>query len=119
MAKITISITRDDTTKEWLLFDKPGSLQKYFSEQEISDIIVPYRNLVESLPGFVDYEVIFVSEYNMNLNTIFDTLENARSASLILSNQEKDTIQGKYKKLISDLRSKLNLNYTFSASIVE
>jgi len=119
MAQIIITITRDDPTKEWLRVNTPELQAIYFTQTEIDEIIEPYKVLLASMPGFVQIRTKFPDENTMTLNYTFDTLEHAQTARSELSTTDPETLPGKHKKLFTDLRNKLGLNYTFEYAVIE
>lgn len=75
MPSLVITIKRDDTTKEWFI-PSVDNFDKYFSQEEIDNILMPYYNTIHSLPGLLSVTPIQVDDYTRTVTYELDTKEN-------------------------------------------
>ena len=119
MASVIITITKETVEQPWIKFNNPTEAAKFFTPEELKEIVGPYKTLLESLPGFITSRIIEVTDLTMKISRDFDTIENARAARAALANPEEGSIAAKYKTLFSEKRKELGVSYTYDYSIVE
>ena len=72
MAKVLMTWTRDDTSKDWVIPNKETIDKGIFSKEEI-DVIVNTRNAYSYLPGYVTSSTDFIDDYSYTFTLEFDT----------------------------------------------
>lgn len=118
MPAIIITISREDTSKPWLKVSSPGTSDSVFTTQEISDIIEPFNQYLQALPGYLNTQVLATKgSKTMYITRNFDTLEHAIAARESLAEIE-GSIPGKAKELFTKKRLELGLDYTYTYSVV-
>ena len=112
MAKVVISLTRDDISKKWFIPGKPplGAISSVFTSEE-TDTLKETKNVYTSLPGYVSSYLTFVDDYKYTFTIEFDTQQNAESAFNILNNPLPNSPFFIIQDLINKKRQELNLNY--------
>ena len=119
MAFITTIITKSTDEEPWIRFNSPEEAAAFFTAEEVQNIVIPYNNQLNSLPGYIGSSIVDITNRTMKIVREFDTLENANLAKAYLSNIDQASITGKYLKLFRDKRAELGLKYTYSVSITE
>jgi len=113
MAKYIRTVTKSTPEQIWLNLSDPNILLKYFTTNEVEDIITPYKNFVQSLPGYQSSVKNVINPLTMEIVTLFDTIENANNALTQLSRPfTPGTIQDKQFELVKSKKQELDLNYT-------
>lgn len=114
MPSVVMTITRDDTSKEW--FDpKPENWSKYFTQEEIDTVISPVHNTYMSLPGLLGNRIVDVDEKTRKVYTDYDTIENCRNA--VLERHGNNPLMQQRRELIANKRSELGVSYIFTYGV--
>ena len=119
MASVIITITKETLEQPWIKFNNPIEAAKFFTPDELKEVVGPYKALLESLPGFITSRIIEVTDLTMKIARDFDTIENATKARAILANPEEGSVADKYRKLFAQKRIELGVNYTYDYNIIE
>ena len=79
MSNVVITITKSSINEPWLILTK-DFIKENFNADEINNIIIPYTNFKEHLPGFLATNITYPNELTMVIKHSFDTLDNATNA---------------------------------------
>lgn len=120
MANLIITLSRQDTSKEWFKIT-PQTIRG----MELSGDITPeeatmlysYGEDFKSLPGFLSSNAEHVDEYTIKTTISFDSLENAMAAKIIISNPQPGTSFFHRDSIISSKQQQLGLSYARSIQL--
>lgn len=113
MAKITSTITRQDTTKSWFKIDA-NTMNSMFTTEEVK-ILADSVAYLKKLPGYVKNTYTTVNENVANVVIEFDTPENLQN--YISLRETPTTILYQRENLIKNKKTELGINYTYSSVI--
>jgi len=120
MAKYIYTITKGSPDEIWMTMDNEDFLATNFSQTEMIEILKPYRNFIHTLPGFQSTTTNIIDSVNMEVITVFDTLDNANNAMKQMAPPfEPNSIQDKNQLLLIIKRKELGVNYTYAIRIEE
>jgi hypothetical protein len=85
-----------------------------FTQQEVDEIIVPYKQFVQTLDGLLIEENSweFLNENKLKLTTVFDSKENALNGILKMSKDSDVDIVISKNLLLKNKYEELEINYT-------
>lgn len=107
-------MTRRDTSTPWFI-----PTEDYFTEDEWSNIVIPYRAMVESTPGFIGRTSVNLDDFKYTLIIQYDTLENAQSAIWEITGHITGHIGETYRLLAQTKKQELGINYIVNTAIEE
>jgi hypothetical protein len=115
MANYILTLKKSSADQVWLKMNDKKFLESNFTASEVTDILTPYKNFVESLPGYQSSNTNIIDSVTMEIITTFDTIENANNALTQLTPPfTSDSIQDKQHQLITSKRQELGVTYTIS-----
>lgn len=117
MSNIVIKITKDSIDEPWVTLTS-DFIKENFSADEITNVIIPYKNFMKQLSGFQNTTVVYPDSLTMIITHSFDTLENANNAlPQFKPPYEAGSLVDKMRILLNDIRSKLGVHYTWDFSV--
>ena len=116
MAKVIMSWTRDDISKDWLIPNRQTIDTGVFTKEE-ADILFQTKDVYASLPGYVTSALEFLNDYTYTFTIEFDTQQAAESAYDTIKNPVVNSPFYLRQQLMNLKRNQLGLNYTFAIEL--
>jgi len=118
MAKYIYTITKGSPDEIWMNMSDLDFLKNNFTQEEINNVLMRYKNFVSSLPGYQSSSVNTISDVSKEFITTFDTLDNANNAyQQLVRPYANNSIQEIMQTLMIRKREELNLNYTITFKV--
>ena len=120
MANLIITLSRQDTSKEWFKITTQNirgmELAGDITPEEAT-ILLSYGDNIKSLPGFMSSNAEHVDDYTIRTTISFDSLEAAMVAKNAISNPQPGTSFYRRNSLLSSKHQQLGLSYTRSMTV--
>jgi hypothetical protein len=98
-------VTKTNSSDPWIIAQSPYA-EAICTEEEINSVIIPFRNNVNSLPGFTSTDVNEIDSTNISISYNFDSEAN-RDSAIAFFKEELPR-----KNLLKLKREEANLVYT-------
>jgi hypothetical protein len=83
MPKLIITFTKPSDVQNWVSTGRTEILN-YFSTEEIQKVFLPYKAIIDALPGLLNRSVVSTTSTTRVIEYVFDTLENTQYAANML-----------------------------------
>lgn len=104
----------------WIKTPDLAHIESLFTPEEIAEVVLPYRDYVRSLPGFISDTVTEMNETTMKIVIEFDTLENVNNARRLFTPPfAPGSIQEKNFLLLQAKKAEHNVKYIYDTTIIE
>jgi len=113
MSKIILKVTKASAEAPWVSTGR-DSVRNFFTDNEISEVVMPYIQLVNNLPGLLEKRVVEEASTSMTLEYLFDTLTNATNASEVLFGSNPTPVVAAFKALMSEKVLSNGQSYTYT-----
>jgi hypothetical protein len=101
-----------------MIFSDREFVKATFTPAEIDTILDPYHKFLVALPGYVS-SATNIDGNTMTVTHTFDTMEHATNAKEQLNDNVTSPIVLANRDLMQTIRTRLGINYTYSAQVTE
>jgi hypothetical protein len=109
---------KEDEGIPWVISQAPYA-ENFCTQDEMNNIIIPYRNYVNTITGIQSSSVTEISNTELKIVYTFDTLENTYLAlSLMRQSDSNNKISYDRQQLIVQKRLDSNVKHNISYAIV-
>jgi len=108
MSQVVYTITKENPSNPWILSQAPYA-EACCTAEEMSSIVLPFREAVAALPGLTSKTVVEVSDTVLELTYVFDTDVNRDNCITYLREEQSGR-----RELMAAKRLAANLNFTMS-----
>lgn len=118
MVELIINMQKEDEGIPWVISQAPYA-ENFCTQDEMNNIIIPYRNYVNTITGIQSSSVTEISNTELKIVYTFDTLENTYLAlSLMRQSDSNNKISYDRQQLIVQKRLDSNVKHNISYAIV-
>ena len=118
MVELIINMQKENEGIPWVISQSPYA-ENFCTEDEINNIIIPYRNYVATITGMQSSSVTETSNTELKIVYTFDTLENTYLAlSLLRQSDSNNKISYDRQQLMMQKRLDKNVKHNISYAIV-
>lgn len=119
MPKLVMTIHKASADQPWIMLNDREFVKANLTQTEIDKVFDPYHQFVISLPGYGGTISHNVDSTTMTITYTFDTVEHAESANEILGPTTSEPIVMANRELITALRDRLGVEYTYTMDVVQ
>lgn len=115
MARITLTFTKPVGSPEWVSTGR-SDINKHFTLDEILNVFLPYKKILDNLPGIISRAPVSKTDTTFILEYVFDTIENANYAAKILFGDYADSpIEVvKFRNLMSEKTEAIGQTFAYT-----
>ncbi|MEN9389813.1 MAG: hypothetical protein RLY61_897 [Candidatus Parcubacteria bacterium] len=118
MAQLTMTHTRDDTTKPWVVVTQESTHSDLYTAEELN-MLIATKQAVLDIPGYISATHTFPNDNTYVITIEFDTLQHAQDAINAISNPTPNSLLELRKLLLTQKRNTLGVTYDINMLATE